>query len=170
MDEPTRNAGFNVTDRTVEVIWMFQKLNLDKVITVSIILLVLAIIVHFVHFVQLMLLRAKLTLTHLGSGNFLASPEERTVFEFARNEPFVLSGYINLKNMVEGDCVTIREYVKAGLDVDYTLYHEETYFGKQLTPILYISRRPAMRGIKITIQQQAGEPKYFQWEFYMSVV
>lgn len=108
----------------------------------------------------------ELRLKHLGSGNFLASPEERTLFEYVNTNPFTIEGYINLKNMVDGDMVIIKEYVKIALDVDYSLYHEEVIEGAQRQTMLYIHRRPSMKGLKITIQQVKGEPKYFQWEFY----
>ncbi|MEM2587948.1 MAG: hypothetical protein QXV23_06575 [Candidatus Bathyarchaeia archaeon] len=145
--------------------------TMERTLNITVIAVVVVIITIIIDAIQRILTGTRaLTLTHLGSGNFKASSEERTVFEFMRDEPFTLSGYINLKNMVDGDTVVIREYIKTALDVDYTLYHEETYYGKQTTPILYISKRPAMKGIKITIQQTSGEPKYFQWEFYGGIV
>jgi len=49
-----------------------------------------------------------------------ADGSEQILFEYVRNEPFTLSGYVNLKNMEDGDKVTIREYIKMAIDDDST--------------------------------------------------
>lgn len=132
--------------------------------------LMLVVSLIFLDVLYRILAMSKLTLTHLGSGNFKASPTEETVFEYTKTEPFTITGYINLKNMAEGDITIIREYIKLAIDDEYTLYAEEEYRGKQKEPIINIEKLPAMKGVKITIQQTAGEMKYYPWEFYSGVV
>jgi hypothetical protein len=110
--------------------------------------------------------RQKLTLTHLGSGTFKTSPTEEPIFEYTRNEPFTFTGYVNLKNMMDGDEIIIRQYVKLAVDDEYTLYAEEPYYGKQREPLVNIGKLPVLRGVKVTIQQTSGEPKYVPFEFY----
>jgi hypothetical protein len=114
--------------------------------------------------------RQKLTLTHLGSGTFKTSPTEEPIFEYTRNEPFTFAGYVNLKNMEDGDEIIIRQYVKLAVDDEYTLYAEEPYYGKQKEPLVNIKKLPVFRGVKVTIQQTKGTPKYVPWEFFGSVV
>ena len=98
-----------------------------------------------------------------------ADGSEQILFEYVRNEPFTLSGYVNLKNMEDGDKVTIREYIKMAIDDDFHLYEEATYVNKQEKPIIYIRKLPALRGIRITLQQTEGIFKYFPFEFFMGV-
>ena len=114
--------------------------------------------------------RQKLTLTHLGSGTFKTSSTEEPIFEYTRNEPFTFSGYVNLKNMEDGDEIIVRQYVKLAVDEDYTLYFEEPMHGKQKEPLYHIEKLPALKAIKVTIQQTKGTPKYIPWEFFGSVV
>ncbi|MEM2249935.1 MAG: hypothetical protein QXO00_02390 [Candidatus Bathyarchaeia archaeon] len=146
---------------------MAPQLNAGKIITIT---LLTVIILYMLQILTYFLQRMRLTLTHLGSGKFKTSETEEIVFEYAKTEPFTISGYINLKEMEEGDTIIIREYVKLATNGDYTLYAEEEYNGKQKEPILHISKRPAMNGIKITIQQTKGTFKQVSWEFYGGVV
>jgi len=145
---------------------MNQENTLTKILKGSIILLLVAIFIECFYYI---IGKARIQMTHLGSGNFKASSSEEIVFEYMRNEPFTISGYINLKNMDDGDEVWIRQYVKLAVDDEYSLYAEEEYQGKQKEPLIHIEKLPAMRGIKVTIQQTKGEPKYFPWEFYGGV-
>jgi hypothetical protein len=110
--------------------------------------------------------RQKLTLTHLGSGTFMTSSTEEPIFEYTRTEPFTLTGYVNLKNMEDGDTIYLRQYVKLAIDDEYTLYAEEEYRDKQKEPLINIEKLPAIRGIKVTVQQVSGTYKYLPWEFY----
>jgi len=141
--------------------------NLAKeVLLTSLILVVVLILLDILYRILAM---GKLTLTHLGSGNFKASPTEETVFEYTKTEPFTITGYINLKNMTENDITIIREYIKLDIDDEYTLYAEEEYREKQKEPMINIEKLPAMKGVKITIQQTGGELKYYPWEFYSAI-
>jgi hypothetical protein len=111
-----------------------------------------------------------LTMVHLGSGTLKADGSEQVLFEYVRNEPFTIMGYVNLKNMTDGDVTTINSYVKLAVDDEYTLYASQTYRNKQKQPLLYIQKLPALRGFKITLKQEKGEYKYYPFEFYMGVV
>ncbi len=112
----------------------------------------------------------KLTLTHLGSGTFKTSATEEPIFEYTCNEPFTFTGYVNLKNMEDGDTVVLRQYVKLAINGEYTLYAEEEYVGKQREPLIHIEKLPALKAIKITVQQTSGSFKYLPWEFYAGKV
>lgn len=146
---------------------MAPQLNAGKIITIT---LLTVIILYMLQILTYFLQRMRLTLTHLGSGKFKTSETEEIVFEYAKTEPFTISGYINLKEMEEGDTIIIREYVKLATNGDYTLYAEEEYNGKQKEPMVWIEKLPAMKGIKITIQQTRGTFKYIPWEFYGGAV
>ena len=141
--------------------------TLEKTLSLSIILVVVAFIIQIITF---FLEKGKLTLTHLGSGTLKTGPTEEIIFEYSRTEPFTLSGYINLRNMEEGDTMVLREYVKLAVDEEYVLYAEQTYVGKQEQPLVRIRKLPAMRGVKITLRQTSGTPKYVPWEFYAGFV
>ena len=141
--------------------------TLEKTLSLSIILVIVAFIIQIITF---FLEKGKLTLTHLGSGTLKTGPTEEIIFEYSRTEPFTLSGYINLRNMEEGDTMVLREYVKLAVDEEYVLYAEQTYVGKQEQPLIRIRKLPAMRGVKITLRQTSGTPKYVPWEFYAGFV
>jgi hypothetical protein len=136
---------------------------LEKTIALTVAVVLVGVIIAFlIWFLE----RQKLTLTHLGSGTFKTSPTEEPIFEYTRNEPFTFTGYVNLKNMEDGDEIIIRQYVKLAVDDEYALYAEEPYYGKQKEPLVNIKKLPVLRGVKVTIQQTRGEPKYVPFEFY----
>ena len=137
--------------------------TLERTLSLSITLIIVVLLIQALIY---LLERSRLALTHLGSGTFKTSPTEETIFEYTRTEPFTISGYVNLKNMEEGDAIILREYVKLTVDDEYALYAEETYIGTQEQPLVKIKKLPAMRGVKVTIQQTSGTPKYVPWEFY----
>jgi hypothetical protein len=68
--------------------------------------------------------------------------------------------------MEDGDAIYLRQYVKLAIDSDYTLYAEEEYRDKQKEPLINIEKLPAIKGIKVTIQQVSGSLKYLPFEFY----
>ncbi len=105
-------------------------------------------------------------LSKIGSGILEADGTEQPVFEHEEAEPFIISGYINLKNMEVGDTVTINQYVKLSEDEDYTLYLGETYTNSQTEPLKHVDKLPTIKGIKITLQQTSGTLKAYSWEFY----
>jgi len=108
-----------------------------------------------------------LKLTHLGSGTIMTDGTEQLVFRYSRVEPFRFSGYINLSPMNTGDRIIIREYVKIKhVEEDFVLYKKEEYKDKQEEPMVYITPKDALFGIKVTIQQVAGVFHKYDWEFY----
>jgi len=119
---------------------------------------------------QWLLKRVTLRLIHLGGGTFRASESEEILFEYLRDEPFTLTGYISLKNMTEDDLTIIREYVRLTTNGGYELYAEEEYYGEQKEQVINIEKLPALTGIKVTLQQPKGIPKHYSWDFYMGVV
>jgi hypothetical protein len=108
-------------------------------------------------------------LIHLGSGTMTADGTEQRVFSLDRAEPFKLEGYIDLSKMKTGDEVVIRQYVKIRPDGEFKKYWEDIYRGIQANPIVYITPKPSIYGILVTLQQTAGTPIEYDWEFYMSM-
>jgi hypothetical protein len=127
------------------------------------------ILVVFIQVVLWLLERTTLKLTHLGSGTMQSDGTEQVLFEFTRAEPFQINGWVNLKNMDEADTVIIRQYHKLAVDEEYALYAEETYVGKQSKPLIYLTPKVSMKGVKFTLTQTTGTYKYYPWEFYMAV-
>jgi hypothetical protein len=111
----------------------------------------------------------KLTITHLGSGTMTADGSEQRVFALDRAEPFKIEGYIDLSNMKTGDEVIIRQYVKIRPDGELKKYWEEKYNGIQANPVYYLTPKPSVYGILITLQQTSGTYISYDWEFYMAV-
>jgi hypothetical protein len=109
-----------------------------------------------------------MVLHHLGNGTMMTDGAEQKVFEYSRIEPFKLEGYIDLSNMKTGDEIIIRQYVKIKPDGELKKYWEEKYNGIQANPICYITPKPSIYGILITVQQTAGSYITFDWEFYMT--
>jgi hypothetical protein len=136
---------------------------LEKTITLTLAITLVGIIIAVLTW---FLERQKLTLTHLGSGTFMTSSTEEPIFEYTRTEPFTFTGYVNLKNMEDGDTIYLRQYVKLAIDEDYTLYAEEEYRDKQKEPLINIEKLPVLKAVKITVQQISGSFKYLPWEFY----
>jgi len=125
------------------------------------------------YFIQKILEGFKITaramaLHHLGNGTIQTDGTEQRVFSYSRTEPFKLEGYIDLSNMKTGDEIIIRQYVKIKPDGELKKYWEEKYNGIQANPICYITPKPSIYGILITVQQTAGSYITFDWEFYMA--
>jgi hypothetical protein len=69
-------------------------------------------------------------------------------------QPFKLEGYIDLKNFDDYDEVVIRQYVRILRDGDLVKHAEKVYTGKQELPMVYITPKPSIYGILVTIQRQ----------------
>jgi len=113
--------------------------------------------------------RTRIKLTHLGSGTMVADGSEQRVFALERSEPFKLEGYIDLSKMQTGDEVIIRQYVRLKPGGELKKYWEDTYRGIQDNPIIYITPKPSLYGVLVTLQQTAGKYITYDWEFYMSI-
>jgi hypothetical protein len=77
-----------------------------------------------------------------------------------------LEGYIDLSQMVNGDTVTLRRYVKIQKDAEYKLHGEETYVGVQAQPLVRFPAMAGCYGIKITLKQTSGTYKNFPYQFF----
>jgi hypothetical protein len=131
---------------------------------------ILSVVLYFFQkFVEASRITARaIVLHHLGNGTMMTSGKEQKVFEYSRVEPFKLEGYIDLKNFDDYDEVVIRQYVRILRDGDFVKHAEKVYTGKQELPMVYITPKPSIYGILVTIQQTKGTFKPFDWEFYMT--
>ena len=78
--------------------------------------------------------------------------------------------YIDLTNLVLGDSVTIRQYMKIKSTGPFLLYADEVYEGgAQVTPLILMPLRPVAYGTQITLQQTAGILRTFDWEVFQDV-
>jgi hypothetical protein len=101
--------------------------------------------------------------TPLKKGTLTADGTEQTVLEFV--DVGVISGHIDLQNMVEGDAVVIRQYIKVKDGGEYKKYAEETYVGAQSLPIVHVTPKAVDIAMKITLQQTSGTFKNFDYNF-----
>ena len=100
----------------------------------------------------------------LRKGTLVADGSEQTLIEYS-GVVALISGYVDLSNMTDGDEVAITSYVKIKEDGDYIPYRREVFTGKQPEPALYILPRPAGLAYKVTLQQTAGMYKSFDYLF-----
>lgn len=108
-----------------------------------------------------------LKLKPIASGSLTATGAENTVVEYEENETFKVQGWINLKNMVAGDTVTIRQYFQTSLETELTLFAQRTYKGVQSQPLIHVTPREILKKVKVTLQQTSGTLKTFPYEFYI---
>jgi hypothetical protein len=94
----------------------------------------------------------------------LANGTEQTLVEYSGTIALI-SGYIDLSNMTEGDEVTITSYVKIKDGGEYIRYRSETFTGKQPEPAVYVLPRLAGIALKVTLKQTAGTFKSFDYFF-----
>jgi hypothetical protein len=105
-----------------------------------------------------------LLLKIIGKGTILTDGTEQTIIEY-KGTVSLISGYIDLTNMEEGDITTIKSYAKIREDGEYVLYRTETFTGKHPEPALYLLPRLAGYAYKVTIQQTAGPYKNYDYLF-----
>lgn len=110
---------------------------------------------------------APLLLKIVGKGTVTADGSEQKLIEYVGLT--TLTGYLDLSNMMDGDTVTVREYVKIKEDKEYVLYHQEVFYGKQPYPALYFLPRVTASSFKITIQQTTGTFKSFDYIFIKEI-
>lgn len=97
------------------------------------------------------------------SGTLTADGTEQTIFEEQNVGSY--EGYIDLEKMVDGDKVTLCEYIDLLGSSGYKKYQNEAYSGPQEFPIVYIIPKPG-GPLKITLQQAQGSYKQFDYKFY----
>jgi hypothetical protein len=103
------------------------------------------------------------------AGTVTTDGTEQVVVEYTGSISSI-SGYIDLSNMVDGDSITIKAYVRIKETGDYVLYRLETYSNKQTEPALYVMPRLSGYAFKVTIQQTAGTTfKSFDYLFIKKV-
>ena len=68
--------------------------------------------------------------------------------------------------MDTGDEIVVRQYIKIKNGGVYLKYAERTYSGKQAFDILYLTTKPTVYGIKITLQQTSGTYRSFDYQFF----
>jgi hypothetical protein len=107
---------------------------------------------------------APILLKVIARGTLLADGSEQAVAEYAGAVALV-SGYLDLSNMVEGDSVTVRSYVRIREGGEYVLYRSETFYGRPPEPALYLLPRLVGYAFKVTLQQTAGAFKNFDYLF-----
>jgi hypothetical protein len=104
----------------------------------------------------------------IGRGTITTDGTEQVIIEYTGSISSI-SGYIDLSNMVDGDSITIKAYVKIKENGDYVLYRPETYSNKQTEPALYVMPRLSGYAFKVTIQQTQGSYKNFDYLFVKGV-
>lgn len=97
-----------------------------------------------------------------GFGTVTADGTEQTVKDYSGTGK--LHVYIDLTNMVAGNSVTIRQFIKIKAAGAYVKYAEETYTDVQTLPLLHITMKPGKYGVKVTLQQAAVVWKTYDWE------
>jgi hypothetical protein len=100
----------------------------------------------------------------IAKNTILADGTEQTLLEYS-GAISLISGYIDLSNMVEGDEVTITSYVKIKEGGDYVRYRSENFTGKQPEPALYLLPRLVGIASKVTLKQTSGSYKNFDYLF-----
>ena len=100
----------------------------------------------------------------VAEGTLNADGTEQTVISKEDNKyPFVLAAWLDLSNMEVTDTIILREYVKVKKGGTMVKYDEQSYAGIQPNPALFITSKPSVYGIKITLQQTAGPLKSFDY-------
>ncbi len=93
-----------------------------------------------------------------------ADGTEQTVISKEDNKyPFVLGAWLDLSKMEAANTIVLREYVRVKKEGTMSKYDEQSYVGVQANPALFITSKPAVHGIKITLQQTAGPLKSFDF-------
>ncbi|MEM2284557.1 MAG: hypothetical protein QXL29_08150 [Zestosphaera sp.] len=110
---------------------------------------------------------APMLLKIVSKGSITTDGTEQTIFEYTGLA--MLSGYIDLSNMADGDTITINTYAKIKEDGEYKRYGSDTFTGKQEAPALYFPPRLTAYAYKVTIQQTAGTFKTFDYLFTKGV-
>jgi hypothetical protein len=78
-------------------------------------------------------------------------------------------GYIDLQNMVEGDEVVIRQYMRLKPGGAFKRYAQASFSGVQTDPVVYIQPKEVDYGVRVTLQQIAGVFKSFDFNFLYEV-
>jgi len=100
----------------------------------------------------------------VSEGTINADGMEQTVISKEDNKyPFILGAWLDLSKMEAADTIVLREYVKVKKDGTMAKYDEQSYSGVQPNPALFITSKPSVYGLKITLQQTAGALRPFDY-------
>jgi len=83
-----------------------------------------------------------------------ADGTEQTLLEFEGEA--LVSGFVDLSEMQNGDAVIIRQYVKLWKKAEYQRYAKEEYIGIQNDPMVYLTPKRVDYAIKVTLEQTVG--------------
>lgn len=102
----------------------------------------------------------------INQGILTADGTEQTIL--TGTGPGRFSGYIDLSNLAGVDTLRVKQYIFIG--GTYKTYHTEDYAGIQPDPILYVTPKESINGVKITIQQIAGVFRNFSYTFIVEQI
>lgn len=97
------------------------------------------------------------------SGSTAADGTEQTLWDTAALAYY--AAYIFLHNMVSGDILVVKVYVKDVNSGTMRLYKSWTYTGAQTETAVFIPFLPTSEH-KVTIQQTAGVNRTYKWNKY----
>lgn len=95
---------------------------------------------------------------------------EYILVEAQDKKPFKVMGYVDLCNLATGDRVLLREYITIKEGGEYRLYDKAPYEDEQEKPLIYVESKESSHGIKVTIQQEAGEAMEIDYQFFKTKV
>lgn len=99
----------------------------------------------------------------LAKGNLMANGSEQALEEFIGIG--LVYGSVSLDQMVEGDTVVIRQYIKLMDGYPYQMYGAESYSGVQVFPVIYFPAKATTTALKITLEQIAGDFRRYRHDF-----
>ncbi len=96
----------------------------------------------------------------LSRGNTMSDGTEQVLAEFEGEGK--LYGSLDLHEMMIGDTVIVRQYIKLLPESDYEKYAEETYEEVQDMPVIYFPDKATDVAMKITLEQTEGVYRRFR--------
>jgi len=93
----------------------------------------------------------------LAEGSLTTDGTEQTIIETGGEFPFTLNAWLNLSNMEAGDTITVKQYIRTKEGGNWARYAKKIYHGIQSDPALFVTTKPSMYGIKITLEENTGE-------------
>jgi len=115
---------------------------------------------------QQVVVHAGPVLKSLGTKELILNGSEQLLCEQPGGSPSEVMGYVDLGNLVAGDTVLMKFYVKLKSNGGWRACYEESYTGVQALPLVHVAKRPENHGIMVTLQQTAGSSKIIEYEFF----
>jgi len=107
-------------------------------------------------------LEDKITLTDLGV--------EVEVFSVSDDRIMVITGYIDLSELQNGDSVVIREYIAIEPYGIPKGFNTVSYSDVQADPIVCFPLKVIRGAYRLTVKQTTGTPRSFKYQFFKFVV